>query len=119
MNGKYKGTIIEESLSDKSVIDELEVTHTYTEEDQDNPERTWHLYTVLVSKDEISKIQMYLKREDGWYAHFWDGDDVVVVFRDKMFKIKASDKSTWKNAIEYGLSVGVPLEQLDFLITED
>lgn len=119
MEKDYKGTIIKESLVDESILSTLEVVREYTEEDQDDTEDKWHFYTVLVSKNDISTIQPYLKREGGWYIHFWKGNNVIVIFRDKTFEIDSIDKSTWKDAIDYGLSVGVPIEQLDFLISED
>ncbi|MFC1733934.1 hypothetical protein ACFL6I_26835 [candidate division KSB1 bacterium] len=119
MKKDYKGTIIKESLTDDSILNQLEVIREWTEEDQDSSEGVWHLYTVLVSKDDISTIQPYLKREEGWYTHFWKENNVIVVFRDKTFEIDSTDKSTWKDAVDYGLSVGVPIEQLDFLIVED
>lgn len=44
------------------------------------------------------------------------GDEVKVVFREKIFSIKFTDKSTWKDAVTHGKSIGIPEEQLDFLI---
>ena len=43
---------------------------------------------------------------------------LCVVFKDKIFTIKHSDKSTRKDVVEYGKSVGIPEEQLDFVITD-
>lgn len=40
----------------------------------------------------------------------------MVVFKDKTFEIDYDDKETWKEAVDYGLSLGIPAEQLDFLI---
>lgn len=116
MSEKYKGIIIEESLSNSSVLEEIKVISERTEPDQDNPNETWHIYTVEVTRDMIEKLQTYLKREDGWYMHFWKERNIIVVFRDKMFEINYDDKETWKEAVDYGLSMGVPREQLDFLI---
>lgn len=48
--------------------------------------------------------------------HFWNADDVIAVFSNKLFRFKHSDKSTWNEAIEYGKSLGIPKEQLDFVI---
>lgn len=118
MEKEYKGTIIRESLTDQRILEKLHIVKEYVEDDQDNPENNWHLVTVMVSKDEISEIQPFIKREGGWYMHFWKGNDVIVVFRDKTFTIKYNDKTTWKDAVDYGLSMGVPAEQLDFLIKE-
>ena len=81
----------------------------------DNPADRWHLYTINVSKEEINKISKKLKSTK-WYAHFWKGNDVIAVFKDKTFTFKLDDKKTWKPAIDYGLSIGIPKEQLDFVI---
>jgi hypothetical protein len=116
MGKDYKGTIIAESLTDPEVLNALQVISTRTDIDQDDSTGAWHLYSVAVDRVDIQTIQQCLKREGGWYMHFWNGNDIIVVFRDKMFELKHDDKTTWKEAIEYGLSVGVPLEQLDFLI---
>lgn len=50
--------------------------------------------------------------------HFWEPgkDEVLAVFKNKTFDIKHSDKSTWSGAVEHGKSIGIPEEQLDFLI---
>lgn len=113
---KYKGVVIRESLVDPSVLDMVAVLSIRTEANQDNPAGTWHCYTVQVSLEEIEKLQSSLKRKGGWYMHFWKNRDMIVVFRDKLFRIDYEDKSTWKDAVEYGRSVGIPDEQLDFLI---
>ena len=112
MSTDYKGTIVKESLTDPAILDELQIVSERVAGD-------WHLYTVMISEADITRIQACLKWEGGWYTHFWHGDDVVVVFRDKLFHIKYSDQSTWQEAIAYGLSVGVPREQLDFLIENE
>jgi len=116
MNEKYRGIIIRESLSNPSILEDIKIVSEHTEPDQDNPNEIWHTYTVEISRDMIKELQPYLKQEGGWYMHFWKGRDVVVVFRDKMFEINYDDKSTWEEVVNYGLSMGVPKEQLDFLI---
>ena len=70
----YKGTIIENSLSDKSILDKIKIEKTY------------------------------------------QSDEIKVIFKNKVFTIKFSDKSTWSEAISYGKSIGIPEEQLDFPI---
>lgn len=114
MEKEYKGIIIEESLEDRSVLDGLNVLSVKEEVDMDSSYDKWHLYTIQVSRDEIEQLQRYLKQ--GWYMHFWKGRDVIVVYRDKMFELNFDDKATWKDAVEYGKSLGIPDEQLDFLI---
>ena len=43
-------------------------------------------------------------------------DDIIVIFKNKIFNIKYSDKKTWSEAVAYGKSIGIPEEQLDFPI---
>lgn len=70
----------------------------------------------------INKEQIRLLAEnmnDGkWYTHFWDveGNITVVFSGGKIFNFNYHNKETWKDAVSYGLQMGVPLEQLDFLI---
>jgi len=58
--------------------------------------------------------------EGPWYAHFWKDNrtDILVIFEDHCFWIHAHDRATWQAAIDHGLSIGIPIEQLDFLVTQ-
>ena len=58
-------------------------------------------------------IQQQTKR--GWYAHFWADDQLIVVFSDTRFEASRTDRSTWRPAIEHGVSQGIPEQELDFL----
>ncbi len=106
----YKGVIIEESLSQK---DALKNIHIISSEVTEHP--SWHIHTVEVFEDDIQKLSKNLKTGT-WYMHFWKNDVVIAVFKDKIFKFLYSDKTTWNEAIEYGLLHGIPAEQLDFPI---
>jgi hypothetical protein len=74
----------------------------------------WHFYAVEVSEEEIERLSHSIK--DGWYAHFWNGNKVIVAFKDRIFRFDHDKKETWKPAVDYGLSLGIPTEQLDFPI---
>lgn len=113
MNNQYKGTIIEESLIDSRVLNDLNVVGFKITEEDDQSER-WHIYSVMIDSDDIDQLSKNIK--PGWYMHFWQGRDVIAVFAGKTFEFDYDDKATWEPAIEYGLSVGIPREQLDFLI---
>lgn len=110
---EYKGVIVEESLNDNRVLNEFEVIGLCIS-GQENPSERWHLYTVIVSEEEIEKLSGYIK--DKWYMHFLKGRQIIAIFRGKKFIFDYDDKSTWKPAIEYGLSIGIPESQLDFLM---
>ena len=106
----FKGTIIENSLSDKSILKKLKIENTSNAGD-------WTLDDVLLNKNKIPELSKYLA--DGpWYIHLWQPgkDEVKIVFKNKIFTIQHSDKSTWENAITYGKALGIPEEQLDFPI---
>lgn len=105
-----RGTIIENSLNDKSVLERLTILKSWTS-------GSWKLHQVSLSKEEALSFSEYLT-SGPWYVHFWEEetDEVIVVFRDKTFVIKHSDKSTWVEAVQHGIALGIPKEQLDFVI---
>ncbi len=115
MNKDYKGIIIEESLEDNRVLNDIHVVNFKISNDE-NPSDRWHLYTVSVSKDEIQKLSKYI-RSGTWYMHFWKDKHIIAIFKDKIFEFDYDDKSTWKDAVSYGLSQGIPEGQLNFLIS--
>ncbi len=106
----YKGTIIENSLESKEILKELKVIKKYKIVD-------WILDDVLITEDQIRKLGEYMS-DGAWYMHFWkeNSDCIIVVFKDKIFTISYSDKNTWHEAIQHGESIGIPEEQLDFLV---
>lgn len=77
-------------------------------------ENRWHIYNVKCSEKDIEKLKDGLK--DKWYAHFWQGRDIIAVFKGRIFKFNFNKKETWHDVINYGLSLGIPREQLDFPI---
>lgn len=105
-----KGTIIENSLKVKSILSKVKIQDTHHS-------GNWILHDVLVEESLISELSKSLA--DGpWYIHLWEQgkDDVKVIFKNKIFDIKFSDKSTWTDTVAYGKSIGIPDEQLDFPI---
>lgn len=113
----YKGTLVEESLRDNRIINGFKINKVRISS-VEKPEDRWHLYEVEATPEQIDELATQLK-PTGWYAHFWQDEDVVVVFPNKKFEIKYSVQETWKDAIAYGESIGIPTEQLDFKVNED
>ncbi len=107
---RYKGVLVENSLLDKEILKHVKIIRSRDEGD-------WKLHDIRLSKKQISDIQKSIA-EKGWYFHLWEpGKDVVtVVFKDRLFEIKHSDKATWKDAIAYGVAQGIPESQLDFVL---
>lgn len=110
----YTGTIVEESLLDSRIINDFKIIHAHISR-ANNTEDRWHLYKVEASEQQIETLSSHLKSH-GWYVHFWQEDKIIVIFPHKKFTISHSNKTTWIKAINYGISIGIPREQLDFPI---
>ena len=110
---KWKGCIVEESLDDNRVLNNLEVAKVRITSEQDSAKR-WHIYNAFLSEREIKIIHSHLKQS--WYVHFWKEDKIIVLFKGRKFVLDVKNKETWKDAINYGLSINIPREQLDFLM---
>ena len=110
---KYRGIIIEESLNDNRVLNNVNILKLYITEAAKKSDQ-WHLFEVEVEENEIENISKLIM--EGWYTHFWRGSDVVVVFTHKIIKFNYLDKNTRNEAIEYGRKLNIPEEQLDFPI---
>ncbi len=123
----WKGWIIDESLRDTSFLSKLKVIRTYEEDNTEGDEkRIWKLLTVEVEDKEIEKIVKKLEKsiKPEYYAHFTDGDNLLIVFVNKSFsiglekvgkegrngityfKIKPKEKSAWQLAFKYGTEKG-------------
>jgi len=112
----YKGTVVEESLLDSRILNNFKINKVYISS-ADKAENRWYLYYVEVDDNQIDIILQQLK-PSGWYTHFWDEYNIVAVFPNKKFIMLRADRNTWDDAIEYGLRIGIPKQQLDFLIVE-
>jgi len=110
---EYKGVIVEESLEDSRILNDFKIID-FRISKEENPADRWHLYTVQVSQEEIIRLSKNIKQK--WYMHFWKGRNVIAIFKNKKFEFNFDDKSSWKPVVEYGLSLGIPKEQLDFPI---
>ena len=105
-----KGTIIENSLANKNILKTIQIDKTWQT-------GTWVLHSIQIDESRIKELSESLNNEP-WYIHLWEqGEDkVTVIFKNKIFTLSFSDKSTWSDAIKYGKSLGIPAEQLDFPI---
>jgi hypothetical protein len=113
----FKGAVIAEGLYDATVINKFTVYKaTITEDgvpiDYDGHLGRWHIYYVKCSRKEIDELQPCMLK--GWYAHFWQGNNIIVVYNDRQFEIMKTDRSTWKEAIEHGRAQGIPENELGF-----
>src|SRR3989344_8876955 len=119
----FNGVIIEESLVDKSVLDDIKIVSTkiepVTEEHKTPWVQQWTLYDVEIPADKAAevaeKISGALDREHNWYADYKTDTEHYVIYRDKVFHITdRSDKKQYDAATEYCISIGIPAYQVDF-----
>jgi hypothetical protein len=109
---EFHAILVDKSLSDQSIMNDLKII-------SHKNDGGWVLYKIKAAEQDldllISKIQSIMN-PGGWYFHFYnnDGSKLIVVFRDKFFKI-SNDQSTWTDAINHGQKLGTPIEQLDFV----
>ena len=112
MLSEYHGILVEEGLQDPSVLRMVEVLGRKRGGD-------WSLVRVGVGAahlpEVLDRVRRSLKTVDGvpFYAHFYRDAELVVVFPDRVFRA-TPDRVTWGPAVEYGMSVGIPAEELDF-----
>ena len=106
---EYHGILVDEGFEDKDFVKRFKVLGS--KKSEDNP---WTLYRIKVPAGDLQRaiklIQKNIKL--GYYAHLYRGNELIVVFRHKVFRV-TPEESTWGSVIAYGLSVGIPPEQLD------
>lgn len=107
-----QGAIVEENLQYNRLINGFMI-NKFRISKAEKPEDRWHLYEVEATPAQIDKLTTQLK-PIGWYTHFWQANDVIVMFPGKKFEIKYSNQET----IAYGKTQGFPVEQLDFKVDE-
>ena len=118
----YKGTIIEESLEDKTILRRAKVLSVAVEKVTDE-HRTpwvtqWTLDTVEIPEGEIATfteaLSVSLDSKHPWYADLKNERFHYIVFRNKVFKVSLEDSDSYENARSYGISIGIPGYQVDF-----
>ncbi|HWS28511.1 MAG TPA: hypothetical protein VN512_00200 [Clostridia bacterium] len=113
MDKDHTGIVVEEALDDNLLINSLAVQSVRITGHKRRQDR-WHLYEVKVSLDEIDQLAKHVT--DNWYIHFWKDSKIVALFKDHRFEFDYDIAETWKEVLEYGRSIGIPDEQLDFPI---
>ena len=121
---KFTGTIIEESLEDKSVLDGIKITSTKVESITKKHKtpwvKQWTLHKVEIEPHEAQSIARQLNKAldsehlHSWYADFKNENTHFIIFRDKVFKIDRTKEEEYAEATKYGLTLGIPDYQIDF-----
>lgn len=121
----FEGVIIEESLEDTSVLDDVTILDTKIEETTEHHKtpwvKQWTLHTVEVSSDEAAAIAKKLSRaldhfnSHAWYADYKSKKEHYIIYAEKVFHITdRTSKAQYQAAKEYGIALGIPEYQVDF-----
>ncbi len=114
---EYHGIIIDHSQHDRGIFKDLDVIGT----------KKLFLglivfYKIKVRPSDLDRViqriqknmsSRFLIKKQEYYAHFYRADELIVVFRDKTFRV-TTDRKTWRDPIVYGKSLHIVEDQLDF-----
>ncbi len=124
MGMDYRGTIIGESLEDKSIFDKVKVIGTRVEKVTKRHKtqwlRQWTIYTIEIPEARADAlagvISRSIVREHGhaWYVNFKNDRTHYIIFLEKVFKVDRIGVDGYQKVREYGISLGIPEYQLDF-----
>lgn len=119
----FKGVIIEESLGDKSILDNFKIINTKVEavtaEHQTPWLKQWTLHTIEVPEAEVDSISEQVssaidKDHPSWYADYKNDKYHFIIYAGKVFKVDLANPTLYKDAKNYGISIGIPEDQVDF-----
>ncbi len=121
----FTGVIIEESLMDRSILDQLKIVSTKVrpvgEREQTPHVKQWTLHTVEISSEhadafasELSKVLEGNNQTSYWYADCKNDQLVYIIFPNRVFKIYRDDPEGFQEARKYGITLGMPEHQVSF-----
>lgn len=118
----FKGVIIEESLTNSSIISELEIIDTYISKTTSREETPWldkwTLHTVIIPENKIDDYAKRLSKlidtehSNNWYCDFRNKDYHYIIFSNKVFILDRTNKDDYENMKIYAVSIGLPVHQL-------
>jgi hypothetical protein len=119
----YTGVIIEESLIDKKILDEVKILKKEVEpvvEKHKTPwVKQWTKHSVEVPEKDADKVAKQLSedldKEHPWYADFKNEKYHFIIYRGKVFKVDLKNPTLYKDAQAYGISLGIPEYQVNWV----
>lgn len=110
--GVYHGIILDLAFEDSNFPETFKIFAK-----RKSTKNPWTLIGVEIDKKDLSKtiaaIQANMKGGKPYYAHLYNDEELIVIFKDKVFNI-TPHISTWNEIFKYGRKVNIPNEQLDF-----
>jgi hypothetical protein len=126
---RLTGDIIEESLTDRSVLSEVTILETrvepVTEYHRTPWLEQWTIHRVAVSEESAAELAerfseaLDAEHAHAWYADFKNADIHYIAFADKVFGIPRNGDDRYTEVLDYGARLGIPRYQLDFSPTTE
>lgn len=119
----FTGIIIEESLTDTSVLKKVRIISTLVEPVVDKHKtpwiRQWTMHTVEIKNEDIDQVAKELSvsidtSHNAWYADFKNETIHYIIYSKKVFKVNRDSADEYAEASRYGISIGIPDYQVDF-----
>jgi hypothetical protein len=110
----FEGLLIKESVIDESVLDDLHVTKVETWNANDPPIWAAVYFDGDASQADSIAEMMSQVLQSGWYCNIATASDSFVVFANRVFKYPRGEEQGRAEAQDYGRSLGLPEEQLDW-----
>ena len=113
----WKGIIIEESLNDKKVFSLVDIIKTRKTTLEKEKEKGFLTFQYIEIKDEKKdEFLVYAKNsiKNGFYIHICKGNNMIVIFQDRIFEFTSDEIDVLNSARKYGLSLGIIREQMPF-----
>lgn len=108
----YHGIVLNEEFKDQKFPESLNVFAK-----RESSDNSWVLYGIEIDDDRleavVGDIQKNMTDADPYYAHLYNNQELIVIFKTKIFKA-TPDEATWGEIRNYGSALGIPVEQLDF-----
>lgn len=119
----YRGVIIKESLDDISVLNSVKILETkverVTKEHQTPWLEQWALHTVEIPEEKTDEVaekisKSFDKQHPNWYADYKNDKYHYIIYANKIFKVDLNKPALYREAKQYGISLGIPEYQVDF-----
>lgn len=115
----YNGLLLKESLISVEVLGLVKVNNVYIEKVPNAVEGQPTSWTFVYFEVDEKQIQFIVEKmskviKEKWYLNINGTNDVYIIFANQIFHYLKGDIDAKKEAIKYGISVGVPENQLDW-----
>ncbi len=113
----WKGVVIEESLENREIFNIVNIVsrrEAFLENEEEKGKMVLYSFELDDSKKEKFLDVCKNSIKQGWYLHICKDKTMAVIFRGIIFEFTKLQKEKMKEAVEYGISIGILKDQMDF-----